>query len=220
MKQLLLIFVCFLIAISCLGQRNHSFAVGIDYIKNSQPKEWNGKDFRTKFTPNSLFHGINGDCGIWLAYYYKNLYSMKLGLNSYALSARADRYENTPEGIILERQVEIYEMQVGYNFNQFYSNLTRSTFLKKIDSWLYLGAAYMGNGTWQSRFMYNPQGAPWERLRITHTDTYNNKIRPVAQVMIKYNPIRYVFVAAGGTYRYIAKDFQPFSLNISAGLQL
>ena len=73
------------------------------------------------------------------------------------------------------------------------------------------------------KFMQDELGLPnvkpkpseiFDEIKIT------DYLSPTAQVLFKYNPVKWFFIGADGTYHYVYKDVQPLSFNISLGLQI
>ncbi len=185
------------------AQRKHGFALGLDLIKNTNSKEWRAANIKVQdHNPNSSILGMN--YGIWAAYYYDNRYSIKGGLTYFYQSARVEPIEETPDNFLLSRQASFRELLVGYNLLRKYG--------RRLSGWVYVGGAVASPLSTQDRITYGG----WE----SYGSSQQIPIHPTAQLMLKYSPVRFVFIGIGGSYRYIFKDFQPFSGNLSIGLQL
>jgi len=191
--------------------KKHSIAFAIDYIQYPYPSHWynplistTGYDYYSKELSRSM---------PWAAYYFKNVFSIRVAhcfLDQYA-HYKVDSL--TPNGFFNQRTLSATDFTVGYNF------LHKKS--EKFAVWLYAGVGY---GTGFITSVTSDYGQ-WE-YPIYERDIYN--WYPLAQLLVKYNPMKNVFLGLGSTYRYIPtrgtdiappRHLQVVSLNISAGIQ-
>lgn len=186
----------------CFAQRTNSFVLGADYVKYGNPREWNDGLAYVRTTPSV---DIMNNIGLWAAYYYKNKYSLRAHLSG--ISQSAEYYKEVmPDNFLVARSVEFCDFTVGYNVLQPKS---------KLAGWVYAGVSYIPS--------YYDEYTSYTDIKVWSEIGSNRWVkhiaRPVVQAMLKYNPIRYVFVGIGGTYHYIFSDVQPISFNVSVGVE-
>lgn len=191
-----------------MAQKKHSFALGCDYIEYTYSPEWNRSDVeRFSGSDKSAFD----DIALWLSYYKNNKYSLRFYVSRMYQGAKyLGPKGSLPDNFLSGRQASFYDLTAGYNV------LHKKTPIKGLSAWGYAGFGISGPHGTALRF----------RNGVVHSyitedsHSFDYKIYPTAQVLIKYNPIRYVFIGIGGTYHYLFWDFQPLSGNLSIGLQL
>lgn len=191
--------------------KKHSIAFSVDYVQYLYPDRW--------YNPHITVRGYDYDSKAlsvtmpWLAYYYKNKFSIRVAHCFIDQYARYKIDAQTPNGFFNQRNLSATDFTLGYNF------LYKKS--EKLATWLYAGLGY---GTGQVTSVSSDYGQ-WE-YPIYERDIYN--WYPLAQFLVKYNPIKNVFLGFGGTYRYIPtrgtdimppRHLQIVSVNISAGIQ-
>jgi hypothetical protein len=112
-----------------------------------------------------------------------------------------------PYNFLQTREATFFDCTLGYNFSNLFKKRLSSKVWDKTGIWLYAGASKLGR--FADKYYYRSDGT-----------RYTGRWKPTAQFMVKYNPIRFVFLGAGATYHDVDKDFRPLSFNLSAGLQL
>jgi hypothetical protein len=201
----------------------HSVAIGTDYVAYTYPLRWNSaKIVKQNQNPNSY---ELTRFAFWINYYYRNQYAVRVYTNYFLQRAQYKVPQQTPNDFLSSREAEFYDLVIGYNFSPLLINKLHQTFLTPVDIWLYGGASYVGNHANVMYSFYNPIAVNWGTggygaVEIDHRDLYYNKVRPTIHLQIKYNPIRFVLLAIGGTYHFVGKDFKPVSGNVSLGFQL
>lgn len=211
------IFLYFLFSCSYLSaQQKHSFSLGVDYVRTALAKEWNKSD---NLSITGSANSPIDDMALHFTYYYKNKYAAKLNVTAINQYAHVIRKDQAFSNFLSEREAGFFDLMMGYNLNSLYYAMHPESYWNKVGIWTWAGASLLSGESSQSRSDYDPAGG-YESVWPRETVDYSKTIRPVAQIMVKYNPIRYVFIGIGATYRYIASDFQPVSLNVSLGFQL
>jgi hypothetical protein len=216
MKTIICLVAIVLLSITLHAQGKHSIAVGADWLDYSKPKAWRNN--------NSLkfLHNIGNDVAFLGAYYYKNQISVRFYYTMFQQDAYYKEVWQTPESYLYQREATFYDFTLGYNFSKFIKKRLPSKMWDKTGIWLYAGLSKLGEFSDKSRQGWTPLGG-WDNQGEyygTGTTWYSGKWKPTAQFMVKYNPIRFVFLGVGGTYHHVDKEFKPVSFNVSAGLQL
>lgn len=113
MKKLTVVLYIF-ISTTCLAQKKHSFALGADYVKYSYPKKWNSNAIEKK----DVFGGqskVLVHSGLWLAYYYKKEFSLRIHTSGFDQYARYYIPNNAPPYFLYSRRAGFLDLVIGYN---------------------------------------------------------------------------------------------------------
>lgn len=170
----------------------HSVAVGMGYTRNSYSRDWTGNPDIIKFgndRPKALVENAN----YWLAYYYRNSFSIRFNVadveqSAYSFTPHNGLYGSGHDGrYSASRNGYFHDLTVGYNLLR---NMS-----KDISGWIYAGAGL-------------------------NSGALTKGIHPVAQAQLKYNPIHFFFIGIGGSCRYVQSDYQQFAATLSAGIQI
>lgn len=215
MKLFITTMLYLLIALTGTAQRNHSLALGADYLKYSYPHKWNSNAILKKdmYAEQS---DILTHTGLWIAYYYKRSFSARFHISAFDQYAKYKNPADAPPYFLYRRYANFLDLVFGYNFIPLVFEKDH-TISKKVETWLYVGAGYLLD----TRIAYQiAPPLPGYFDFAADGKLYDNTIRPAAHFQIKYNPIRYIMLGIGGTYHYVGKDFKPVSGNISLGLQI
>ncbi len=204
------------------AQRRHSVAIGLDLVESSKPKPWRNNDQLKPSEYNSVREYLGENTAIWLSYYYKNRVSLRFYHYNLFQEKHYKNIRQTPDNFLWQREATFYDFTLGYNFAPWLHQKFPSGLWNKTGIWLYGGASLLGEWSSKNYHSYTPIGGWTNEGEYYWTDgaRYPWQVKPVAQLMVKYNPVRFVFLGIGGTYRYIDRDFAPVSLNVSVGLQL
>lgn len=193
-----------------MAQKKHSFAIGIDNVNYMYHREWYRPDVQRQ---NGAKESWTANWAPWLAYYYRNTWSIRMYRSVLTQQAKyTGPIYLFPDNLPLYTETSFNDLTIGYNF------LHNSRLHKVLSVWGYAGAGIgIGRGSLaRGSFIL---GSPHE-IEFTGGRYYKNIIYPTGQVLVKYNPLPFVFIGAGATYHYLFRDFQPVSGNLTVGFQL
>lgn len=215
MKQLTLLLIALLSAQLAMAQRKHSFSIGLQYVQYAPASEWRGVD-NVYVSDNN--QGLRDNIGLWGAYELKNRYAVRMQTNrieqeAYYAPRKGEFYD------IYSRSARFHDLTLGYNVGR---HLPRC--LRNVSLWIYGGAGITGLDI--NRI--SPVSSGYTTMRQRNGDLtgwpegegYDSRGYPTAQFLIKYSPIRHVFVGLGGDYRQVSSQFKPVSGSVTIGYQL
>lgn len=215
MKSIVCFIAIVFLSIPVHAQKKHSFAIGGDWLEYSKPKAWRNNNAL------KVPHDIGNEVAFWGAYYYKNQISLRFYYTNFQQEAYYKDVWQTPENYLYRRTATFYDITLGYNFSKFFKKRLPSKMWDKTGIWLYGGVSKLGEFSEKDYQGWSPHGG-WDGqpgYYWTGSTRYSKQWKPTAQFMIKYNPIRFVFIGVGGTYHHVDKEFKPVSFNVSAGVQ-
>ncbi len=228
MKTILLLFYLVCLNAYAFAQHVHSIAVGGDLLSYSKPSQWHNNSGINIFTRSDFESYIGDNNAVWGAYYYKNKISIRFLYTTIHQIAYPKIKSHTFDNFLSERMAVFYDFTLGYNFSSLLDGYMPTYLKNKLGIWLYVGVSKLGSYPYSLKLYksYDPsilswdENDPWGGYYTSKSDQYINQLRPTAQFMVKYNPIRFFFFGLGATYHAVDKDFRPFSINASLGFQL
>lgn len=212
MKKLLILTMACVLSLSASAQRKHSILVGAQYVQHAKPGDWPQKERLPNPDPSAKwYHRV----GLWVGYEYKNSFSLRIQ-NSYL--NQGVQYNGLFDGTTSYtglREAYFFDLLFGYNVAK------HLPLPKAFSGWVYAGAGFTGpNAFVVDNYYQNDPSYPSCGEGLYDGTDYSYRLHPTTQVMLKYNPIRHVFVGIGGSYRYVGKDFQALAGNVTLGFQL